>query len=879
MADAFPPNANAPATNTSPLANKSPRELASRLLFVNERLKTSMLNKDYVAAARLKSERDKILNSPNGSQFITAIRASLVALGEDAIRLDPAIRARIQQILPESLEQELQGFGRSLKDLESRNNELFYLKQGLPRDMASGLARLHDVGPNRVDPSTDEFHELSFLNRLVNANPTDPAAVMAEWESAKSGAHTILGVNAVGADPSKPPSPVAINMAYHLYEVGNKVGWTPDVTAGFLQDGINAAKLPGVDPNDPHQAHRFAQTFVEAHAAAAAKTVGYAEAYKILRDHNLITAAADPREASIRVAAMAPVVNTLNSLGLSGDLMDIGVRQAASVAGVAGVAPVPPADLERLASEINGSLAREAMRAGNFGPLTPTDQAAALTSLAKIMPEGTLQLPASTEGQVRTLVAKQEQRQKLLARLVPDEPTHVKAAWHGALLQPEEAPESFLRAAKLFATDSTKFEEQVGFMPTGEDAQMLLAVAKLSPAGTPTKAYMAPEEAFQELVARMPGANGTWTGRKVEKQTRESLDRMARDVGAAFKEMFNRLEDGTTLGALEAYLENTKVTLGDRDVDFLQVVEASPWARAVVTDTLKQLEERGWNSGAAQIANVLAEPVSLLTDAIRATVDAVGGAALWAFGGKDASSNWRRDPQKFGRLVVDQLLTRGHFRVPSGTASLEFVTDADPERLPAGPVEIYGEKFETKTREDVASLVRFAREKLRAKARATYQTGGAENQFTRLDSAAKLLREKSAAEGQLAEIAARNPEAFDNAPPAASSSLQTLAGLGLVSPGLQTMHLQTLKHEQAKELELLRRETELLVAAVKRRPPNQETGEVKTLVTLATSMARNLDDPEVRAHYRDVINQLRALGYLASPRQNSGGATSDSVVQ
>jgi len=80
-------------------------------------------------------------------------------------------------------------------------------------------------------------------------------------------------------------------------------------------------------------------------------------------------------------------------------------------------------------------------------------------------------------------------------------------------------------------------------------------------------------------------------------------------------------------------------------------------------------------------------------------------------------------------------------------------------------------------------------------------------------------------------------------------------------------------------LELLRRETELLVAAVKRRPPNQESGKVKTLVTLATSMARNLDDPEVRAHYRDVINQLRALGYLASPWQNSGGATSDSVVQ
>jgi hypothetical protein len=194
-------------------------------------------------------------------------------------------------------------------------------------------------------------------------------------------------------------------------------------------------------------------------------------------------------------------------------------------------------------------------------------------------------------------------------------------------------------------------------------------------------------------------------------------------------------------------------------------------------------------------------------------------------------------------------------------------------------VEIYGRKFAPKTQEDVASLVRFAREKLRAKARATYQTGGAENQFTRLDSAAKLLREKSAAEGQLAEIAASNPEAFDNAPPAASSSLQTLAGIGLVSPALQTMHLQAVKHEQAKEMELLRRETELLVAAVKHRPPNQESGEVKTLVTLATSMARNLDDPEVRAHYRDVINQLRALGYLASPRQNSGGATSDSVVQ
>jgi hypothetical protein len=849
------------------------------LLFVNERLKTSMLNKDYVAAARLKSERDKILNSPNGSQLITAIRSSLVALGEDAIRLDPAIMARIRQILPESLEQELQGFGRSLQDLESRNNELFYLKQGLPRDMAYGLARLHDVGPDRVDPSTDEFHELSFLNRIVNENPTDPAAVMAKWESAKSGAHTILGVNAVVGDPSKPPSPVAINTAYHLYEVGNKVGWTPDVTAGFLQDGINAAQRPGADPDDPHQAHRFAQAFVEAHAAAAAKTVGYAEAYKILRDHKLITAAADPREASIRVAAMAPVVNTLNSLGLSADLMDIGVRQAASVAGVTGVAPVSPAELERLASEINGSLAREAMRTGNFGQLTPTDQAAALTSLARIMPEGSLRLPASTEGQVRSLVAKQEQRQKMLARLVPDEPTHIKATWHGALLQPEEAPESFLRAAKLFETSPAEFEQQVGFMPTDEDAAMLRAVAQLSPAGTPTKANMTPEEAFQELVARMPGAAGTWTGRKVEKQTRESLNRMARDIGAAFQEMFKRYAEGTTPGAFEAYLENTKVKLGDRDVDFLQVVEASPWARAVVTELVERLEASGLNSGGGQLLNVLAEPFGLLSDAVHATVDAVGGAALWVFGGKDASSNWRRDPHKFGRLVVDQLLTRGHFRVPAGTASLEFVTDADPERLPAGPVEIYGKKFETKTREDVASLVRFAREKLRDKVQATYQTGGAANQFTRLDSAAKLLREKSAAEGQLAEIAASNPEAFDNAPPAASSSLQTLAGLGLVSPALQTTHLQMLKHEQAKELEILRRETDLLAAAVKQQPPSQESSEVKHLVTLATSLARNLDDPQVRADYHDVINRLRALGYLASPRQNSGGATSDSVVQ
>ena len=327
------------------VANEDINRVNGRLFYINQELKSVMVSgpgADYVRASQLKQEREELMASPSGTKALQIIRSVLTSLGSKVNMADPEAVAELKSLLPESLEQELQGFGRSLKDLESRNNELFYLKQGLPRDMASGLARLHDVGPNRVDPSTDEFHELSFLNRIVNANPTDPAAVMSEWESAKSGAHTILGVNAVGADPSKPPSPVAINTAYQLYEVGNKVGWTPDVTAGFLQDGINAAKRPGVDPNDPHQAHRFAQTFVEAHAAAASKTVGYAEAYKTLRDHNLITAAADPREASIRVAAVAPVVNTLNGLGLSEDLMDIGVRQAASLAGVAGVAPVSP---------------------------------------------------------------------------------------------------------------------------------------------------------------------------------------------------------------------------------------------------------------------------------------------------------------------------------------------------------------------------------------------------------------------------------------------------------------------------------------------------------------------------------------------------------
>lgn len=722
------PLPNAPATNTTQLADKSPRELGSRLLFVNERLKTSMLAQDYAAAARLKAERDKILNSPNGSQLITAIRSSLVALGEDAIRLDPAIMARIKQILPESVDRSLASVGQPLSLLDNERSKAFYMKLGVPDSDADRLAALTDPGRTPAADTPDYFDSWQ-LKRAYEKAKYDAPTARAIYDKYQA---DIVSFRRLTGTATTENSEFKLGAADRLYNAA-AYGDLDAATVGGLYTGIlqsaraKETSVAGEPKADPVGLDRLAVEAVEQHALIASKTPGYNDALRVLlQDQTLLGEKSifeyDVGVIAPRIAAAAKGISVARgNPSLSDAQKAIAYRKVLSQARVPGVQAPSEGEWNEVRAAWNAPAVAAVVVHGEADDADQISSSETAAMVKQVLPNmsSAEMVSLGEEDEVIPVLEAHKNLQtasteftQLAARDMTGGAYGLVADTLGVIADPEASVSEKRHAARELLTEGSlgKVQETLGVSLTPDMMSAIKILAENTPDTTAGKSYLGRDAAVQQLAAQAlrgdisaasvrPGGAAA-KQRQLARTFNNQIGRGSRNLGTALGQLARMVyHRGATLAKLDAYLDQHVEVVPGVAQPLRVVLERSAFGRTLLDEVQAKAAEASQNPLMQNaVLPVKAFFARIGEAARRGPTAAVGGAVLYLTGKEGDSATFRYDPFGYGTRIMNELLAQGHIKTTAG-GTLEFSEAAAGDRAPSvvamgGAFQTFGKVFD-----------------------------------------------------------------------------------------------------------------------------------------------------------------------------------------
>lgn len=256
--------------------------IGASLISLNDGIRRAMTegDGDYVEAARLKRQRDELLGTQQGANFLTAVRSAMSALGSSVDQLHPDASAILNRMLPERLESELQVLGRPLSSLSNRQNKAFFMSHGVGEADADSMARLFTYGPERWAEGTPDRALAARRYELWRKDPYNPTAVEVGMDDFISG-HSMVSQ---ALNPDNKGGMVEWRAAAEVIDIAAAADLTPGQAAQLLRTGRELAmRDENRDPDDLQFGTRAAKTYFNAHAEAAKATPGYMDSWELAR--------------------------------------------------------------------------------------------------------------------------------------------------------------------------------------------------------------------------------------------------------------------------------------------------------------------------------------------------------------------------------------------------------------------------------------------------------------------------------------------------------------------------------------------------------------------------------------------------------------------
>ncbi len=686
----FTPSAS---VQVAPPKTSADTQIGARLMYLNQTIRQTMAADDYVTAAKAKQERDQLLASSEGRFMVSTLRAATTALGANAL-LDPETQASVADLLPETLEQELRGMGRSLQHLENRSNKAFFMQNGVAEDDAQLMSRLFSL-TDRLNPDGEEYFRASRMYRLYNEYKTDPARARAEMDKFEAGVQVIRrGVT----DPADPKvTPVSLDAAQDVYDASQKVGWTPERAAGLLKFGMQAAKhQPGRSPDDEHYDVRFALNFVTSHAAAALRTEGYGDTLQALIDNNWVDPRMEATEMASRVSRVARRADeTLNKSGLLASRavtpaeQNTILRAIASEEGVTAAWPERDAEVAALSRSLEGRGFSAVIAQGGIGELSDGARATAATTLvAGASPETLAKVPAARAMQ--TVKARGDAAAQQFTMLFEaegmDPAVAAMAGRVGPVLaanldDPRERDMAILAAKNILAAWETD-PKSVGIELSGVALDELRKIAQTPTSTAVARNYPGRAEYLLNEARRVGDPRSGMVPEMVAETADENLRLLEREIGRKLESITtSALWRNQGAGAVLQVLRGTTVSVAGVNTSLLEVLQRTSAGRVIVSGVATDAKNQKWRSGAGKAFRAFAGVFGEVGDELMEATGWLASVGPYLFSSKqDAASTFRSDRKQLGRWVVNQLLEAGNVTVDSlGQVSLKPVAAVAPQ--------------------------------------------------------------------------------------------------------------------------------------------------------------------------------------------------------
>lgn len=732
-------------------------KIGSQLLYLNRRIVTAMTSDDYVSAARAKEKRDEILNSDAGHNLVTAVRAAFTTLGSDVSRLPAEVRQTAMQMLPESLELDLRGRGRSLEMLENRNNEAFFMKHGVARDDANLMSRLFTLGSDRLDPDSEEYVRASRMYKLFHQNPNDPAAMRAGIDNFIEGVQVIRRAYVDPANPEA-PSIYTLHQAGEVFDMAQRAKLTPDDAAMLLRTGRELAmKHPNRPTDDAAYLTRYATDFFEANAMAAAKTPGYSQAFKQFKQAGLLDAASDPSSVASGIAAATPKLRILDNLRAPQETKDRYMRVLAVRNGISGAMNSPQyrEDMAALTRDMPALARSLSVAAGADGGLSSRDHADALRSALANRVAGSDADPEVARA--LDLVGPVKRKENLFNQVLGGNvQKHRLAEDFSPLVAPDSTLQEKADAARRIMQNMQRDPSYYPLRPTGSEAEAIEMFARLAGGDSETVEFLDRREYLIRAAREQIPLGSAGTPRGVAAQADRKLRTLQQDLGSAMRTLARIPYSGDVV-ELEEALQNTTVSVDGSSYPVGTLLNASPSGRAFI----EQLREKTPES-LSLVGRALRKTDQAYSWAVR-TVNAPGQSAsavlLGAF--SDTPGKIRsliKDPSGAGERVITELLRQDQFIIDSG-GGVRFAALPSKQALPPPEkLSAYGKTFKPDQANEFAeTAVAGLREALRSFAQQDPAQGIAPEV---LESAYSVIREARDAESQLARLSVDNPDVY-----------------------------------------------------------------------------------------------------------------------
>lgn len=692
----FTPSAS---VQVAPPKTSADTQIGARLMYLNQIIRQTMAADDYVTAAKAKQERDQLLASSEGRSMVSTLRAATTALGANAL-LDPETQASVADLLPETLEQELRGMGRSLQHLENRSNKAFFMQNGMAEDDSQLMSRLFSL-TDRLNPDSEEYFRASRMYRLYNEYKNDPARVRAEMDNFESGVQVIRQAVIDPKDPNV--TPVSLNAAQDVYDASQKVGWTPERAAGLLKFGMQAAKhQPGRSPDDEHYDVRFAHNFVTSHAAAALRTDGksqswgYGDTLQALIDNNWVDPRMEATELAAKVSRVARRADeTLNKSGLLASRavtpaeQNTILRAIASEEGVTAAWPERDAEVAALSRSLVGRGFSAVIALGGIGELSDGARATAATTLvAGASPETLAKVPAARAMQ--TVKARGDAAAQQFTMLFEaegmDPAVAAMASRVGPVLAanldvPRERDMAILAAKNILAAWETD-PKSVGIELSGVALDALRKVAQTPTSTAVARNYPGRAEYLRNEATRVQDPRLGTVPEMVAETADENLRLLEREIGRKIESIRTSaiLRNRGAAGVL-GVLRDTKVSVSGVDMNLLEVLQRTSAGKQITSRTAEDAESRRWKTGAGKVVGAIGGAIGEVGDELMEAAGWLASVGPYLFSSKqDAASTFRSDRKQLGRWVVNQLLESGNVTVDSlGQVSLKPVAAVAPQ--------------------------------------------------------------------------------------------------------------------------------------------------------------------------------------------------------
>ena len=729
--------------------------IGSQLLYLNRRIVTAMTSDDYVSAARAKEKRDEILNSDAGHNLVTAVRAAFTTLGSDVSRLPAEVRQTAMQMLPESLEQDLRGRGRSLEMLENRNNEAFFMKHGVARDDANLMSRLFTLGSDRLDPDSEEGVRASRMYKMFHQNPNDPAAMRAGIDNFIEGVRVIRQALVDPAN-SEAPSIYTVHQAGEVFDMAQRAKLTTDDAATLLKTGRELAmKHPNRPMDDAAYLTRYATDFFETNAVAAAKTPGYSQAFKQFKQAGLLDAASDPISVASGIAAATPKLRILDNLRVPQETKDRYMRVLAVRNGISGAMNSPQyrEDMAALTRDMPALARSLSVAAGADGGLSTRDHADAIRSSLANRVAGSESDPAV--AQALDLAGSVKRKENLFNQVLGGNvQKHRLAEDFSPLLAPDSTLQEKAAAARRIMQNMQRDHDYYPLRPTGREAEAIETFARLAGGDSEPGEFLDRREYLTRAAREQIPLGSAGTPRGVAAQADKKLRTAQQDLGSAMRTL-ERLRFSGDLVQLEEALQTTTVSVDGASYPVGTLLNASPSGRAFIEQLRENTPES--RSPAGRYLRKTVQAYFAADRALAAPGQSRRVLIEGAFSDTPGKIRSRiKDPWGAGERVITELLRQDQFIIDSG-GGVKFAKLPSKQALPPPEkLSAYGKTFTPEqTTEFAETAVAGLREALRSFAQQDPAQGIAPEV---LESAYSVIREARDAESQLARLSVDNPD-------------------------------------------------------------------------------------------------------------------------